>query len=278
MSYLLLYYRTQYRDYYLKVKEKMKKREERRIQSVDRALRMMEILSAEREGLTLKQLSRKMSLSPQTAQGLLRTLQAHNMVWQSGRGETYRFGPAITELAGRWRAFQDRPALAREPISQLAENTREYVILDQLQGNVAVALVEVPSNQPLSVSFESRSMTSLHTMATGKVLLAWLDPEDREAVIAKIKLTKTGPRTITDKEQFSRHIERIRKQGFAVCLEECGVGIGAMGVPVRASQKGDIAALGLSAPMLRFGSKRRKELLHELFKTAADIERLWFSI
>ncbi|MCD4825277.1 MAG: helix-turn-helix domain-containing protein, partial [Phycisphaerae bacterium] len=56
------------------------------VQSVDRALSMLEVLASEPKGLTLSQLSKKLGLLPQTAQGLVRTLQAHEMVSQADSG------------------------------------------------------------------------------------------------------------------------------------------------------------------------------------------------
>jgi DNA-binding IclR family transcriptional regulator len=69
--------------------------QERRIQSVDRALRLLEALRLTAQPLGLKELSALTGLNPATAHLLLRTMAAHHYVEQDPETREYELGLAI---------------------------------------------------------------------------------------------------------------------------------------------------------------------------------------
>ncbi len=245
------------------------------VQSVDRALSMLEVLASEPKGLTLSQLSKKLGLLPQTAQGLVRTLQAHEMVSQADSGMPYMFGSRICQMAKHWTANQDRSALCGDVVSALSSDIGECVLLAELRGGAVFGLVEARSEQPLTVGYECESFAYPHTMATGKLLMAFLPAERQEAVLEKLHLIKMGPLTITSRDQLCKNLAKIRRQGYVVSIEEGTAGVGTMAVPVRNADGQVIAALGVCIPLVRFAPARRGILRKQLFAAAEQIERLW---
>ena len=249
----------------------------RLVQSVDRALRMVEMLASEPKGLTLSQLSDRLGLLRQTAQGLLRTLQTHEMVYQSGRGEPYMLGPCIHRLARRWTTSQDLAVLARKACSDLSRRIGEYVLLAELRGRTVFSMVEVCSDQPLTVGHECESFACPHAMATGQLLMAFLAPEQQKAVLAKLSLNKVAPRTITSRQQLLKRLMKIRRQGYVVNIEEGTLGLGTLAVPVRDTNGEVTVALGVCVPLARFSRNRRRILRRRLLETAEQIQGLWSS-
>src|SRR3954447_5657151 len=82
--------------------------QERRIQSVDRALRLLEALRLTAQPLGLKELSALTGLNPATAHLLLRTMAAHHYIEQDPETREYELGLAIVEggqRAGRRRTL-----------------------------------------------------------------------------------------------------------------------------------------------------------------------------
>jgi DNA-binding IclR family transcriptional regulator len=243
----------------------------RLVQSVDRALTMLETLAGEPSGLSLTDLSVKTGLAAQTAQGLVRTLQHHGLVIQQGRGAPYTIGPGLSRLARTWHGVQDRAGLARPAVADLARRTGEYVILVELRGKSLFALVEAKSAQELAVAYEHCSIDRLHVMATGKVLLAGLEEDRRNDVLGRLVFGKYGSRAIGSRKQLSKELARVEKQGWAACRSEGSEGIGALGVPVCDAAGETRAAIGCSMPLSRLTAGRQKKLLRELKRTAREI-------
>ncbi len=247
----------------------------RLVQSVDRALRMLEILASEPQGLTLSQLSDRLGLLRQTTQGLLRTLQAHEMVNQADKGRPYLLGPHICQLARRWTDHRGRALLARDVVCVLSRRINECVLLAELRGTAVFGLIDARSDQPLTVSYECESFTHPHAMATGKLLMAFLPPDRQKALLAKLQLTKIAPRTITSRQRLRKELTDVYRQGYAVIIEESAAGLGSLAVPVRDAGGKVITALGVSVPLVRFAQKRRSILRRRLLAAAEQIERLW---
>ena len=247
----------------------------RKVQSVERAVMILELLASEQEGLSLSRIAERLDLRPQTAQGLLRTLEAHEMVVQGGRGAPYVLGPGVHRLSRKWMGGRDGAMLARKTVQDLARSVGEYVLLAELRGGTLMPLVEANPEQPLMVTSEGAFSGHLHSMATGKLLMAYLDKEQREEIVASLDLEKAGPRSVTDPAELRRQLERIRRQGYAVCIEENTASIAAVAVPVRGAARRVVAALGVALPRIRFPVARRRELRERLQAAAAEIERLW---
>ncbi len=247
----------------------------RTIQSVDRVVAILDQLAAAPAGLTLKALADHLRLAPQTLQGLLRTLQAHRLVTQDGHGQPYTLGPHVHALSRAWVDHCDLPALARDALGELSDVVNENILLAEMRGGVVLGLAETRSQRTLMVRPELNSREYLHTMATARVLLAFLPPDQQGAILATMRFTKLGPNTITTAARFRKELAAVRAHGHAVCLEECGQGVAALAVPVR-SHAGEVAAaLGVSLPLVRLDRWTVPDLLSRLTATARQIESAW---
>ncbi len=246
----------------------------RTIQSIDRAIAIVEALAGEAGGLSLAELARMLSLAPQTLQSLLRTLQHHGWVVQHGRGKPYLLGPAPGGIARQWARNQDRAALAGPLVVELSRSVGEYVILAEWAGRQLVPLVEFHPDRQLSVRGEWFAIDRLHTMATGKVLMAQLSEDRLENLLDALPMPRLGPRAISDKSVLREELDEIKQSGVALCVEESARGVVAVAVPVAGTT--DVpAALGISLPLARFSPARQDELVSHLRRTAENIAQAW---
>lgn len=245
------------------------------LSTVDRAARTLELLADQPTGLGLGALAQALGVKPQTAQGLVRSLEAHDLVVQIERGGPYLLGPRVHELSQRWMARCDRGALARGPVAALAKRLNEVVLLAEMHGPRVATLLEAHADQPLSVAYGFELRDDPHVMATGKVLLAYMAPLRRTEVLAGLDLRKRGPRSLTSQESLERELRAVRQRGYATTRDEAAEGICAVAVPVRDAAGEVRCALGVPVPGVRFGHQRAAEILDGLRRTAAEIERRW---
>ncbi len=247
----------------------------RTVQSVDRAVAILERLAGSRAGLSLTELAGALHLAPQTAQSLLRTLQHHAWVAQASARGRYRLGPAAGEVVRRWHDGQDRAALAEPLVTELGRRLAEYVILTEWAGGVLVPLLEVRADRELSVRGEAYGPERLHTMATGKLLLAMLDAPRRRRIVASLPLHRRGPNSVTDRAALLEQLETIGRAGVAICREEAAAGVVAVAVAVPAPADKPPAALGTALPLARYDAARRAALLDELQRAGRAIATAW---
>ncbi len=247
----------------------------RTIQSVDRALKIIAILSRHPEGVRLSGLADEVGLRRQTTQSLVRTLQANGWSEQTRRGGVYVLGAAAHEASRLWSGALDRPAAAQPVVNDLCQRIGEYVLLAERRGSHMMHLAEASPSRDLAVSPSAEGSDRLHTMATARVLLAHLEPESLGAVIRKMGFARCGPRTITSRAAFLRELQATRDRGCAICIEEASEDCAAMAVPVRDRQGNVLAGLGVAVPLSRFGEARRKMLLKELRRSAESICQAW---
>lgn len=245
------------------------------LSTVDRAARVLELLADQPVGLGLGDLAAALGVKPQTAQTLLRSLERHEMVFQPERGGPYQLGPQVHKLSQRWLSRCDRVTLARAPMATLARLLNETVYLGELRGDRVLGLLEIHADQALSVSHGLESRDEPHVMATGKVLLAHLPEDRREALLARLDLRQRAPRSLTSLEDIRRELEGVRTQGYAVTREEAAAGVCALAVPLRDPLGRVVAALGVTVPAVRFASPRPTQILDGLKRCAAEIERRW---
>lgn len=247
----------------------------RTIQSVDRAVAILESLATAKEGLALSELAKSVRLAPQTLQSLLCTLQKHRWAVQSGHRGAYRLGPRLGEVHRVWRKGQDRIALARPIVTELSRQLGEYVILAEWAGGSLMPLIETNPDRELAVRGELFLPDRIHTTATGKVLLSLLDEPLRRQIVKTLPLVRRGPRSVTKQKTFLDQLDSIRKAGVAVCVEEAAEAVVAIAVSVSTASGQGLAAMGVSLPLARYSTSRSGKLIAELRDGAKAITEAW---
>ena len=87
----------------------------------------------------------------------------------------------------------------------------------------------------------------------GKVLLSGLAPEALDRYLASVRLQPYTPQTTTSRTRLKRELATVRKQGYALDVEEYAENLCCVSVPVRDPHRGSIvAAISLAMPKLRF--------------------------
>jgi DNA-binding IclR family transcriptional regulator len=111
----------------------------------------------------------------------------------------------------------------------------------------------------------------LHCTSLGKILLAFLDEQDRTAILDRISLDRFTEYTITDRSAFEREIETARARGYAVDNRELALELRCIAVPIQRSDRELVSAISISGPSDRILESDIEPLLESLIATAATI-------
>jgi len=180
---------------------------------------------------------------------------------------------ALGEVARRGTSLQ---RIARPILEELAATTGETANLAVLDGNVAVNIEVAESPQPIMhVGWVGRRLP-LHASASGKALLAWMEPEDARALLPS-PLVSCTPWTITDPAALQEELALTRARGYATTWAELAPDLVAVGAPVRDHRGRVVAAVAISIPISRVERDRLPQLAEPVLRAAEAVsERMGY--
>ncbi|KPJ76051.1 MAG: hypothetical protein AMJ54_13035 [Deltaproteobacteria bacterium SG8_13] len=247
------------------------------VQSLERAALILEVLSRFSQGLSLGELSERVSLSKGTVHRLLSSLSYLDFIRQDPLSKQYLLGFKLVELGNSLLNQIDFRIEARPFLIELAESTKETVHMVILDHKEVLYIDKVESSghtSGLRMASMLGSRIPAHCSAVGKVLLAFLPEEEYEKITGGDGLPKRTENTITDPKKLKAHLKQIRQGGYALDNEENEIGIRCVAAPIR-DQRGEvIAAISISAPSIRIKTRTLvTSLKDQVIETALKISR-----
>ena len=219
----------------------------RLIQSLDRALKILDVLADRDEPIGLTELARTMGLNSSTVYRLLYTLRVHGYARQGGRDRRYRLGPKAIELGQK--ALQKFTLLdkGRPFLRELAAKTEETATLVGLVGTSTVCVGK--KERPGFLTFSPRigAEAPPYCTATGKAVIANLPEAELQQLLDSIELRKLTVNTISHPGVLKEHLKLVREQGYAVDDEEYHPGVRCVAVPVFDHNGAVVGSVGISA-------------------------------
>ena len=218
------------------------------VQSLERALVIVDILSTNADGLSIKELSEQTELHKSTVYRLLQTLRAHNYVYQDYRTERYHLGAKILELSANMIERYDIRSLARPVLENLCNTIGETVHLSILDGCDSVYIDKIENeNRVIRMYSQIGKRIPVFCSSTGKVLVAWADEPERQRILDNIQFKRRTPNTIVDMDSYLKNLEEVRAHGYAVDWFEHEDSIFCIASPVFDREKNVVAAISVSA-------------------------------
>ena len=221
------------------------------IQSVDRAVSLLEAIAEAGGECTLTQLSHRTQLNISTCHHLLSTLVNRGYVAKVPVRRSYALGARILYLSNACLRQVDLPARAVPFIEKINERTGETVHLAVLQGDAMMKVAKRESRHPVRVDTGTLGKTdAAHATATGKAMLAWLPEDDMRRVLSH-GLTRFTPKTICEWPSLIEALRHVRRNGYAVDDEEYQPGVICIGAAIRDHNGAVVGAISASTPTMR---------------------------
>lgn len=243
------------------------------VQSVERAIAILNAFTVNEPELGVGELSRRLSLAKSTVFRLLSTLEAGGLVSQNPETGRYRLGAALIGLANNVSVYGDLRRVARLHLQHLANTVQETVSLGILDGHETVNVEQFvpPGRLVKEVGWVGRRMP-VHSVSVGKAILAFL-PEDELTRISKSALEPLTTHTITDPDTLRAELTNVREQGYASGFEELEEGLHALSAPIYNQEGRVVAAVSVSGPSYRLTRQRVQQLVPQVIDTALNISR-----
>lgn len=196
--------------------------------------------------------ARRVGISAPTAYRLMKAMTEHGLLEQDAQG--YRLGVTLLHLGARVADGLDVRHAARAHMEWLRDQTSENAELHVRHGHNRVPIDVVPSPLNLRPMGQVGVPLPVYGGASAKVLLAWLDSDERASLALASHLRDGGEHTF-DSATFEQRLTVTREQGYAVSDGERESGVAAVAAPIRDRLGGVVAAMVLSAPSARLRKK-----------------------
>jgi IclR family transcriptional regulator, acetate operon repressor len=220
------------------------------VQSVERALTLLETLADAGGELSLTHMAAAAGLPLPTIHRLVRTLVDRGYMRQLP-SRRYSLGPRLINLGDR--ASGMLAEWARPRLADLVSALGETANLSMLDGDKVAYVAQVQSPHPMRMFTEVGNRVPLHSTGVGKVLLAQLNDRDLAVIVHRIGLPALTPTSITNTEGFIAEIRAARDRGYAVDDEETQIGVRCVAVPLLGGPS--TFALSVSGPAVRMTSE-----------------------
>jgi DNA-binding IclR family transcriptional regulator len=209
---------------------------------VERMTLIMDAFSGRSTRLTLEDVARSTHLPRSTAHRILDQLV--RLDWLDHTSFGYSLGRRALRLGGRSGSHGEIREAAAPLLHNLQIKTGMVVHLAVLDGSDVFYLDKVGGRFALSVPSRVGGRAPAHSTALGKAILAWLEPEQVEALVGR-SISRLTSRTIGDIGTLHQELNRIRqRRGLAFERGECFPNIACVAAAIR-GHEGPVASISL---------------------------------
>ena len=218
------------------------------IQSVERALKILDLFDEYTSELKITEISQQMNMNKSTVHSLLKTLQKHHYIQQDEANGKYKLGLKLFERGNLALLTLDIRSVARKYLIELSRRTGHTLHLVVLDGKEGVYIDKIEGTSgPVRHSKIGRR-APIHSTGVGKALAAFIPEEELNKLLIGYVFEKRTENTILTQFDYLQELEKIREKGYAIDAEENEPGITCLAVPIRDMTRQVIAAFSISMP------------------------------
>jgi DNA-binding IclR family transcriptional regulator len=247
-------------------------------QSLERGLRMLEVIASMGAATSLAEISRRTGLHRSTSHHLLQTLVGLGYLRQDPGSRGYELAAKLFQLTGRTWTPEQLGTLAEPFIADLTRRTGEGSSVAVYRDGIVRIVAKRDADGPVRVVQNVGAERPIHATAVGKAIAAFLPKPELTGVLGRLRYERYTPRTITTRANFEAELRRIRAAGCALDDEEHIEGIRCLAAPVFAYTGEVMASICTVGPKSRMTRQQLRDLREPLLEFARALsERLGWS-
>ncbi len=229
------------------------------VQSLTRALTLLNALAASDRGLSLSQAAQTAGLAISTAHRLLSTLQQQGFVHFDADKSVWSIGVQSFIVGSAFLRVRELNAIARPVMRELMEITGETVNLAVEDRGEAIYVAQIESPMTMRAIARPGGRAAMHASGVGKALLAAMCDKLVDSILKRHGMPKLTEKTLTRPDELKRQLNEIRARGFAVDDEENAIGLRCIAAAILDETQSPVGAISLSGPAVRI----RRDLIDE---------------
>jgi len=240
------------------------------VQSVDRALDIIEALAVEPEGLGVTEIAERAGLHKSTAHRLISTLAARSYLEKTDAG-TYRIGLKLISAVSCYINSLELQTEARPYLARITGELGLTAHLGVLDGDQVVYIEKMDVISSVKLYSQIGLHVHAYCSSLGKCLLSNYSKEDLETRMANCSFIKFTEKTISSMDEFQEEMKKVRIQGWAIDDEESENGHRCIGAPIYDYRGDIIASISASGTTSIFTAARIQQVAGYLKDIAAQL-------
>jgi len=243
------------------------------VQSVKRALDILDCFSGNAAELGITELSAMMGLSKSTMFGLINTLVTEGYLEQNPENKKYRLGLKLLEMGSIVQRRMDIRQIAKPYMERLSESCRMTVHLAVYSAGEMVYIDKVDAPGAMIMYSQVGKRAPMHCTGIGKATLAYLPEKDRQWAYSHCDFKKYTENTVTSPQKLETVLEKIRIKKYACDDEEIELGLRCVAVPLLNAQAYPVAAFSVSGPAAHMDARLREKISRDMIQMGIEISR-----
>ncbi|WP_214105376.1 IclR family transcriptional regulator [Acrocarpospora catenulata] len=213
--------------------------------SLERGLSILSAFTGNRSVLGIADLARAVGLNKSTTHRYVATLTKLEYIQQDPETKKYFLGPRAADLGFAAIDSMELTRVAGPLLQALADETGFTASMGLCDGSDVVYVDRRRSGRRSSLAMDLNlhvgSRLPAYCTSMGKVLLAYRDPAALRQILDRTDMARRGPKTITNREQLTAALAKVRQSGVAMNDEELAPGLRSFAAPVR-DRSGEVVA------------------------------------
>ncbi len=250
----------------------LKARPREYVQGLERGLAVILSFSAETPSLTIAQVAERTKLTRAAARRYLKTLEALGYVLQEA--DRFSLTPRLLDLGFTYLSTLDVTSVVQPFMEKVTDTLHESCSVSVLENHDVVYIARRAANRIMSINLVVGSRLPAHATSMGKVLLAYLPPDEFERYLDSVEREPLTANTIVDDRALRAALEEVRANGWAVADEESELGVRSAAVPL-VGRDGEVrAAINVAAHAARVSLKQlQRDYIPILLEAARGISK-----
>ncbi|MDC3415872.1 IclR family transcriptional regulator [Aquibacillus salsiterrae] len=243
------------------------------VQSVNRALTILEILRKQPNGLGVTEISNQLGIAKSTSHRLLSSLMQHGFVQKDTSSGNYRLGLALLHLGSEVSKSFDVRRVALPFLNQLVTETGETAHLAIYDQGEIVYIDKLESPASLRMYSQIGGRAPAHCTGLGKAILSFQVEKEIDWLIENKGLKQFTPTTLTSKEALMKALTEVKRAGVAFDEEEHEKGIRCAAAPIFNHNNEVVAGISVAGPTTRISKAELTKLANQVKDVARQISR-----
>ncbi len=245
-----------------------------RLPAVDRAMSLLELLAGSERGLTLSELSRKLSIPKSTTHYLIHTLATRGYVQRGPDGRHYLLGLRLANVAGASLTESNLSMQVTPCLREIAARFSLTATASVQRAAEAVIIAKAESFQDAGGGAWIGRHFDLHCTSQGKALISTLSDMELDTLLGGREMARFTPKTISSLTNLKTHLAMVRANGYAVNDEEQVPGVRAVAVPVIDAIGSVVASISVRGSTVQIPTNRISLLAREMIYLARGFAAL----
>ena len=240
--------------------------------AISRAIAIIDWISSCKDGsASVLEMASKLKIPRASAYRIVNELSEWGVLEYDAMSKRYRLGPKVLHFARSFIQRNELIKIADPSMVKLRDSTNETVSLNIPLGGERICIHEIRSSNFLKWAIPPGTRAPLYPGASGKCILAFMQPDKAKAVLEDHVLMSETGQTQLDADMIMRELENVRLSGYCTSVEEVHTGAAAVAAPILNEEGYSVGCITLTAPLARWNEEIVSQLIPQTVECATSV-------